>query len=137
MAGHGHAAPLIAAFERVLMRTEWDYRGDPDCGNPGFAWALYRPEDYAPWLREAGLTPVRVERVSRQARFERFDALAAWLRTSWHAYTARVPEGRRDPLIAAVVEAYASGFPEAVGKDGSIHVPCVGLDVEAFRPPMG
>jgi len=42
-----------------------------------------------------------------------------------------------EDMVAHARASHQAPNPEAVGKDGSILVPCVGLDVEAFRPSMG
>jgi trans-aconitate 2-methyltransferase len=127
MGGRGNAAEVVAVMDRVLARPEWaehfvSFR---------FPYGFYGPEEYEPWLREAGLVPVRVVLVPKRMLQPGAPGLAGWIRTTWLPYTQRVPEERRDALVQAVTDAYLAEHPPE--KDGTVAVEMVRLEVEATR----
>jgi trans-aconitate methyltransferase len=130
MGGYGNVAGIIGAFERVLARPSWDH---PGCGDATFCYGFHRPEDYAGWLRAAGLEPQRVQLVQRVARFPDRAAFAAHIRTSWHPYMARVPEECREALVQAVVEEFVGANPDAMRENDSIANTMIRLEVQARR----
>jgi trans-aconitate 2-methyltransferase len=127
MGGRGSAAALIAAFERVLGEAAWrdDFKR--------FEWTFgfHDAESYRRWLREAGLSPERVQLIDKDMVHADREAFIGWLRTAWHPYTSTVPAERRGLFIDAVAERYLVGNPPDAA--GRIHVAMVRLQVEAKR----
>ena len=129
MAGKGNAQRF---FETVLsggpVREAWGrYFADLD-----FPYGFYSPEQYTPWLEDAGLTPVRVEIFPRDMTQQGADGLAGWMRTTWLPYTQRIPEADRERFVADAVAHYVRCYPP--DDQGLVHVPMSRLEVEALRP---
>lgn len=127
MGGRGNAAAAAEVFLEVIARPDWAgyFEGF------GFPWGFHGPEEYREWLLAAGLAPHRVELIGKDMAQDGTEGLAGWVRTTWMPYTSRVPESRRDELIAEVVELYAERHP--ADEQGRLHVGMVRLEVEAHR----
>lgn len=96
-------------------------------------FGYHGPEDYTAWLRQAGLTPLRVELFAREAVHPGRDGLAGWLRTTHSLpYAQRLPESKREPLVSAIVDCYLAAHP--LDAAGNAHVRMVRLEVEALKP---
>jgi trans-aconitate 2-methyltransferase len=128
MGGQGNAAGVIAALEAVMTNPEWRdaFEGFE------FPFGFHEPESYRHWLGEAGLTPGQVRLLGKDLVHPDRDAFAGWLRTAWPAYTGRVPPGRRERFLEAVIDRYLADHP--AGATGHIHVAMVRLQVEARKP---
>ncbi len=96
-----------------------------------FPYGFYAPDEYIPWLREAGLAPVRVELLPRDITQPGTDGLAGWLRTTWLPFIERIPVNERDDFIAESAAAYLARYP--LDDHGLAHVPMVRLEVEAVK----
>ena len=127
MGGRGNAAGILAVMDSLPADPKWQ-RCFPEPVNP---YAFYGPEEYAGWLIEAGLTPVRLELLAKDMAQPGKDGLASWVRTTWLPYTQRVPEELRDEFVADIVERYAQSHPP--DSDGLLHVQMVRLEVEARK----
>lgn len=126
--GRGNAAEIDRALEAVMRRPEWrSWFKHFD-----FQYYFLGPEDYAPWIAEAGLEPTRLELAPKDMTHPGREGLAGWLRTTWLPYIARVPEERRDEFIAAVIDHYLASHP--LDAEGRAHVAMVRLEVDALRP---
>lgn len=128
MGGRGNAAGIIEVLDMpgpVLDR--WGgYLADLE-----FPYGFYGPEDYMPWLVDAGLTPIRVELLERDMAQQGVEGLAGWVRTTWMPYTQCIPEEHRERFISDVVSAYLAKHP--LDNHGQAHVQMVRLEVEAVR----
>jgi hypothetical protein len=89
------------------------------------------PEQYEPWLADAGLRADRVELVPKPMRLSDASALEGWLRTTWMMYVARVPEDRRPEFLRELTERVRAGC--AIAEDGALLMPMVNLEVEAQK----
>lgn len=94
-------------------------------------FGFYGTEEYTGWLKRAGLTPVRVELLTRFSRFDTTDGLKGWIHAIWLPYTQRVPENLRDEFVDAVAARYLASHP--AGPDGMITVRMIRLEVEAKK----
>ena len=94
-----------------------------------FPYAFYAPDDYAAWLPDASLEPLRIELVPKDMTHQGRDGLTGWIRTTWLPYTERVPSRQRDAFIYEFVDAYLAMFP--IDPAGQTHVRMVRLEVEA------
>lgn len=129
MGGRGNAANVAKVLASMLAREEWgryfhDFR---------IPYRFCGPEEYAQWLRDAGLRPVRVELVEKDMVHAGARGLAAWIRTTWLPFTQRIPEELREDFIAELVHGYLELFPP--DEQGLVHVDAVRLEVEAENPP--
>lgn len=59
------------------------------------------------------------------------EGLKAWIRTTWHPYTARVPENLHQDLINDLADTYIEMNP--ADSAGLIHVWLTRLEVEATK----
>ncbi len=110
--GRGNAEDVFRSVRAVMRDRRWRerFRG---MARP---YHFYGPGDYAHWLWEAGLRPVRVQLTPRAMIQPSAEAFAGWLRTTWLPYTQRVPAGLRDDFVGAVTAHYLKARPaEATG----------------------
>jgi trans-aconitate 2-methyltransferase len=128
MGGFGNAAELFEIADAMRGEEPWAAHFAAFV----FPWGFYTPEEYEPWVVEAGLTPVRVDLIPKNTAQPGREGLLSWMRTTWMPYLAYLPEPLREPFMAEAVERYVAGHP--VDADGSIHVRMVRLEVEALRP---
>lgn len=126
MGGKGNAAQVRAAVEAVCARPQWAAFFD----GFEFPYNFYAPEEYIPWLVEAGLTPLRVELLPKDTVHADRAAFEGWFRTTWLPYTQRVPEARRTAFIAEIIETFLEKNPPI---NGEVHVQMIRLEVEATR----
>jgi trans-aconitate methyltransferase len=128
MGGKGNAGDMVAAMVRVIDAPAWSEH----FAGFSFPWGFYSPDEYEPWLIEAGLRPRRVELLAKDMVQAGREGLAGWLRTTWMPYLDRVPAERRDGFLAAVLDDYLARYP--LDADGNAHVQMHRLEVEADKP---
>jgi len=127
MGGRGNAAETFKAIGRVTESDTW--RGYfTDYESP---FGFYSPEEYGPWLKDAGLEATRVELIERDMSQDWPDGFKGWIRTTWLPFTQSVPEGLREEFIDEVAKEYLRMHP--LGEDGKVHVTMVRLEVEAEK----
>ena len=125
MGGRGNLAAACEVGEEIVARPRW--RGY----FTGFSspYHFYTPEDYEVLLPQAGLRVTRVEFFAKDMPHVGRGAFLGWLRTTWIAYTERLPAELRDAFCDDVADAYAAvRLPDA---EGVIHVKMMRLEVEA------
>ena len=129
MGGKGNASNIVAVLAEMFGREEWN-RYFTDFTLP---YGFYGPGEYEEWLKEAGLTPTRVELVPKDMVHEGREGLAGWIRTTWLPFTQRIPEKLREQFIDELVGRYVERFPP--DESGLVHVNAVRLEVEAENIP--
>ncbi|MCP4666393.1 MAG: methyltransferase domain-containing protein, partial [Deltaproteobacteria bacterium] len=87
MGGKGNAGSMIAVLETIIAEKEWR----PYFSGFEFPYGFYDPATYALWLKEASLSPIRVELIPKDMSYKDTDRLSGWIRTTWLPYTDRVP----------------------------------------------
>jgi trans-aconitate 2-methyltransferase len=127
MGGRGNAAEILALMDDLPADPKWQ-RHFPERVS---AYGFHGPEEYAGWLIEAGLTPVRLELLPKDMAQRGKDGLASWLRTTWLPYTQRVPEDMRDEFVSEMAERYLHAHPPDGA--GLVHVQMFRLEVEARK----
>jgi len=128
MGGRGNAAEFI---EMIFTSDEIQEHWGQYFTSMQFPYGFYGPEEYIPWLTEAGLTPLRVELLPRDMAQHGAEGLAGWMRTTWMPYTHRIPEDMREQFVLEAVDCYLSRYP--LDHDGMAHVAMMRLEVEAIR----
>ena len=125
MGGRGNVAEAWAVVDEVVARPRW--RG---CF-AGFAppYHFHSPEDYEAWLPRARFRVARAELLTKDMQHAGREAFLGWLRTTWFAYTDRLPAELRDAFLHDVAAAYTAVLPPDA--QGVIHVRMVRLEVEA------
>ena len=127
MGGRGNAANVTNTLASLLSHGEWgSYFRDFT-----LPYRFSAPEEYAGWLWEAGLRPLRVELVAKDMTHTGPEGLAAWIRTTWLPITHCIPEELRDGFIAELVASYIGLYP--LDAEGLVHVDAVRLEVEAEK----
>ena len=129
MGGRGNASNVVGVLAEMLRREEWN-RYFTDFTLP---YGFYGPEEYEEWLKEAGLTPTRVELVPKDMVHEGREGLAGWIRTTWLPLTRRIPEERREQFIDELVDGYVQRYPP--DEKELVHVNAIRLEVEAEYIP--
>ena len=127
MGGRGNAQGVIAAVEQVAGAPAWRSYFE----GMRFPYGFYGPEEYRPWLAEAGLTARRVEIIPKDMRHAGRAGFEGWFRTTWLPYTQRVPEALRPAYEEQVVTTYLEKNPPDAA--GTVHVQMSRLEVEASR----
>lgn len=127
MLGKGNAEDLIAVLEELI--SEEDCK--PYFKNFTFPYGFYDPEEYTPWLRDAGFKPKRVELISTPVKLKGKAELKRWIKTTWLPFTERVPENLRDAFISEVAERYLAAYPLDVA--GMANIKMVRLEVHATK----
>lgn len=126
MGGRGNAAEVHAAMDAVCERAKWArYFGEFET-----PYHFYGPDEYREWLGEAGLSPERIELVSRPMRHSR-EQFSGWLTTTWMPYTSRVPVEERPRFVEEVVDYFVRAYPPDAA--GVLTVPMIRLNVDARK----
>lgn len=127
MGGRGTASFTAKAIVKMTADPRWAkyLKAVP---SPHF---FRGPEEWNPWLAEAGLRAERVELVPKPMRLASFSALEGWHRTTWMAYTNAVPEELRGAFLRELTEIVAAECTTA--DDGALMMPMVNLEVEAAK----
>jgi trans-aconitate 2-methyltransferase len=129
MGGKGNAEQALGAGNIVQRRPKWVkyfYAFS-------FTYGFFSSAEYREWLIESGFEPVRVELIPKDMTYSSREGFAAWIRTTWLPWMARLPESRRSGFIEAVMEEYLSSYP--ADADGTIHISMVRLEAEAKKLP--
>jgi len=128
MGGRGNAEQVLGAGDIVEKKPEWmDYFRDFS-----FTFGFFSSAEYRWWLIESGFEPLRVELIPRDMTYASRRDFAAWIRTTWLPWMARLPESKRSGVIESVMDEYLKNYP--ADPDGTIHISMVRLEVEARKP---
>ncbi len=125
MGGQGNAAGVIALMDQMIASDPWK----PYFNDFFFPYTFPEPDEYLHWLRQASLTPIRVELIPKQMHHLGKTGLAGWIRTTWLPYLERLPARLQEAFVEEFVHRYVKLCP--TDKTGSIEVGMVRLEVEA------
>jgi trans-aconitate 2-methyltransferase len=125
--GRGNAGDFAVVVQTLVDKDRWR----PYFHDFGFPYFFYGPDEYANWVKEAGLRPLRVELIPKDMVHKGEDELAGWVRTTWMPYTHQIPGEHREEFIREAVEAYVMAHPP--DEAGATHVRMVRLEVEAVK----
>ncbi|HET6581157.1 MAG TPA: methyltransferase domain-containing protein [Methanoregula sp.] len=127
MGGKGNAEQILGAGDIVQKKPEWvEY-----FSGFSFIYGFFDNAEYREWLIESGFEPLRVELIPKDMTYASRKDCAAWIRTTWLPWMARLPDGRRSEYIGAVMDEYLKRYP--ADPDGTIHISMVRLEVEAKK----
>lgn len=127
MGGKGNAEQVFAFLDTLMNQPRWN-RYFKDFF---YAYNFFDAADYRQRLTEAGFQSVRAELLPGDMTFSSRDDFAAWIRTTWLPWMARLPAGERTDFINALIDKFLRAYP--VGNDGLIHVHMVRLEAEAKK----
>lgn len=125
MGGRGNCTELIEIADNIARSNRWD-RYMAGFSNP---WFFYGPEEYEPWVIQAGLKPKRVELISKDGIYKDEAAFRGWLQTTWLPYLERIPEILRNSFADEIIQKYLITNP--TDESGRIHLKMSRLEVEA------
>jgi len=127
MGGKGNAEQILGAGDVVQKKPEWVQY----FSGFSFIYGFFDNAEYREWLIESGFEPLRVELIPKDMTYASRQDCAAWIRTTWLPWMARLPDGRRSEYIEAVMDEYLKRYP--ADPDGTIHISMVRLEVEAKK----
>ena len=86
MGGNGNADQVFSVLDVLLGKRYWSryFEGF------SFAYGFFGTAEYRQWLADAGLEPIRVDLIPKDLSFPTRDAFAAWIRTTWLPWLARL-----------------------------------------------
>ena len=128
MGGRGNASEILAVIDGMKRESPWrEWFLDFE-----MPYGFWGPDEYAKWLEEAGLTPLRIELIPKTMIQPNRDGLAGWIRTTWLPYLDRIPDDMKTRFIDAVIDKHIETHPP--DETGAIWISMVRLEVEASRP---
>ena len=128
MGGKGNAAQIVEVMEQVTAGDQWrEY-----FSGMKMPYGFHGPEEYRPWLAQAGLVSRRLELIPKIMEFKGEEGLKGWMRTTWLPYISRVPEERKEDLIAEVAAAYLLNHPP--DERDVVRVEMVRLEADLVKP---
>lgn len=127
MGGKGNAADILDIVHSMMNTGKWKkyFEGF------NFQYGFYGTDEYKKWLKEAGLSVIRVELIPKDMIQPGKEELKAWIRTTWLPYTQKVPIKHRDEFIGELAGKYIEKYPQDT--KGQIHINMVRLEVEAKK----
>jgi trans-aconitate 2-methyltransferase len=125
MGGKGNAAEIFIVLDSMLKTEKWK----PFFTEFTSPYGFYGPEEYGQWLKASGFFPQRLELLKKDMVIKGKKGLSAWIASTWHPYTLRVPEELREDFVYEIVELFAGSHPP--DEQGNLHVQMVRLEVEA------
>ncbi|MDW7673065.1 MAG: class I SAM-dependent methyltransferase [Bacillota bacterium] len=127
MGGKGNASNLIKVLDQLIQSEKWKKYFT----NFSFPYGFYSDKEYEQWVTACGLKIKRIELIPKDMVHDGPAGLAAWVRTTWLPYTARVEANRRDEFIEEIVTGYVQENP--LDSKGLVHVEMIRLEVEAYK----
>ena len=128
MGGKGNAEQILTIGNTVVLkRAEWEqyFTGFT------FTFGFFDSAEYGRWMKEAGFGQCRVELIPKDMTYASREDCAAWIRTTWLPWLARIPESRQSGFIETLLDEYLKKYP--ADPDGTIHIPMVRLEAEAKK----
>jgi trans-aconitate methyltransferase len=127
MGGKGNAESIISILENMIAGKKWNQY----FLNFKFPYGFHDPKMYELWIKQASLTPIRIELIPKIMSYKDKEGLAGWIRTTWLPYTDRIPVNSRNEFTAQLVEKYIEKYP--ADNKGNINISMVRLEVEAKK----
>jgi len=127
MGGKGNASQVLKVVDETVSEPEWEKYFD----DFSFPYGFYSPEEYKPWLKEAGFRVGRLELKPKDMIHENEEKFKGWFRTTWLPYIHRIPIGLREKFISVVTERYLLTNPP--DQEGKIHTGMIRLEYIATK----
>jgi trans-aconitate 2-methyltransferase len=77
-----------------------------------FPYGFYSPEDYEPWLEEAGFKDIYIDFIENHRVHKDLSNLKGWIRTTWQPYLYRIPDELREAFIEQLSATYLQKHPK-------------------------
>lgn len=115
MGGKGNASQVVNVVNKIMRHDEWQGFFE----NFSFPYGFYSPDEYAPWLQDAGFVVVSLELKPKDMVHENIEKFKGWFRTTWLPYLHRIPIELQEVFINVVTETYIQVNPP--DQEGKIH----------------
>ncbi|MCK9581799.1 MAG: methyltransferase domain-containing protein [Methanoregula sp.] len=131
MGGKGNAEQILWMGDVVIKKPAWEqyFIGF------SFTFGFFDNAEYREWLIESGFEQCRVELIPKDMTYASREDCAAWIRTTWLPWLARLPESKHSAFIEAIIDEYLKKYP--ADRNAMIHIPMVRLEAEARKRPPG
>ena len=127
MGGLGNAAGVVSAVDALVRQDAWQ----KFFADFSFPYGFYGPDEYEPWLEEAGFAIRTIELIAKDMVHNDRQAFTGWVRTTWLPYIDRVPENLRERFIDGVVDKYLASHPS--DNHGAVHTAMQRLEFVAGK----
>jgi trans-aconitate methyltransferase len=125
--GRGNAEQVFKIADLMLENEKWSpyFRGFV------FPFEFYGLEEYREWLKNAGFSVKRLEKIPKDMVLEGKKGLSAWMIASvLHPYTQRIPQSMRENFMNELVNLFVDANPP--DDKGYVHVRMIRLEIEAY-----
>jgi Trans-aconitate methyltransferase len=127
LGGRGNSAEIFKTIDCMLENKKWNsYFRDFV-----FPYGFYGPEEYGKWLKDAGFSIKCLELIPKDMALQGEKGLFAWVASTWHPYTQRVPPELKEDFINELVALFVKNYP--LDDKGYVHVQMKRLEIEAYR----
>lgn len=107
MGGKGNVFQVRKSVEEIIKKGQWNEYFK----NFTFPYGFYSPEEYEPWLKQAGFKVEYVSLIPKDMVHESREKFKGWFRTTWLPYINRVPSERQEEFIESVIEEHIESNP--------------------------
>ncbi len=127
MGAKGNASAMFEVMNELIRRDKWK----PFFENTNTLYNFFLPDEYRVFIKNAGLSPIRIEVVPKEMVHQGTDGIKNWLRSVWLPYTQRVPDNEREEFINLLTENFEKENPPDI--NGIFHIDMLRLEVEAEK----
>ena len=107
MGGKGNVAQVRESVEETIKEGQWiEY-----FVNFTFPYGFYAPEEYEPWLKQAGFKVDYIYLIPKDMVHEGREKFKGWFRTTWLPYINCVPSGKQEEFIETIIENHIENNP--------------------------
>lgn len=128
MGGKGNAFQVVKVVNQLMETDEWKRYFD----NFSFPYGFYSPEEYSPWLQEAGFVEIDIQLKPKEMVHENAERFKGWFRTTWLPYLQRLPIKLQEKFINDVSEKYLQINPP--DQEGKVKTEMQRLEFTAATP---
>ena len=126
MGGKGNGERVAEVLNDVMKRNKWEMYFN----NFVFPYGFYSPDEYEPWLKDAGFEIIALELKPKDMVHETPEEFKGWFRTTWLPYTQRIPSTLRSEFVDLVVDEYCETVCD---RDGKLHTTMQRLEYIAVK----
>jgi trans-aconitate methyltransferase len=127
MGGKGNASQVVEVVNEIMEKDAW--KGHFEYFS--FPYGFYSPEEYEPWLIEAGFGIVSLELKPKNMVHENKDKFKGWFRTTWLPYLHRIPLKLQENFIDIVTDKFLARYPQ--DQEGKINTKMQRLEFVATK----
>jgi len=127
MGGEGNAGEVLSALDNLIAQEMWQqfFHDFP------FPYGFYGPDEYGPWLRQAGFVVEKIELIPKEMVHESVDQFKGWIRTTWLPYLNRIPGNKRELFVDQLTQEYRSATGQLA--NDAVHTKMIRLEFAAQK----